>query len=324
MHGRDKYSGLAWEHFSSGIRPSDGGRWSAATFNKRTYRATQDQTVVRPFLADLAAKTVIFDFPYFDLSLAPDVWGITSWGAHDPGVAPASRPDGLHQEMTDRFGPYPAPEWIYGFCWPSAQKAQTAGEALTHATEVRSRASRWLLKERLPDWDLGIVVISECHSAVEPLWHGVDANHPLHALESAPPAAAALRKVYAAIDHMIGDLHQTFSDAILVLVAMHGMGPNDSDVPAMVLLPELLYIADQVLEKIPDHTALIADVTQLNFNVAYEIGFALAKGRRVVQTRHKGITPHRPWTYDVGVFDAIRYLKYENAEELERHIRGIA
>jgi predicted AlkP superfamily phosphohydrolase/phosphomutase len=240
-HGRDKYSGLAWEHLSSGIRPSDGGRWSAVTFDKRTYRTTQDHSVVRPFLADVAAKTVIFDFPYFDLSLAPNVCGITSWGAHDPGVAPASRPIGLHQEMSDLFGKYPAPEWIYGFCWPSAQKAQAAGEALTQATEVRLRASRWLLKERLPDWDLGVVVISECHSAIEPLWHGVDENHPLHALDSAPPAAAGLRKVYAAIDHLIGDLHQTFSDAILVLVAMHGMGPNDSDVPAMVLLPELLY-----------------------------------------------------------------------------------
>src|SRR3569833_1622409 len=41
-HGRDKYSGLAWEHLSSGIRPRDGGRWSAVTFNQRTYRATQD------------------------------------------------------------------------------------------------------------------------------------------------------------------------------------------------------------------------------------------------------------------------------------------
>src|SRR6266403_3133391 len=53
-HGRDKYSGLAWEHLSSGIRPRDGGRWSAVTFNKRTYQATQDHTVVRPFLADLS------------------------------------------------------------------------------------------------------------------------------------------------------------------------------------------------------------------------------------------------------------------------------
>ena len=241
-HGRDKYSGLAWEHLSSGVRPRDGGRWSAVTFNKRTYQATQDCTVVRPFLADLAdVKSVIFDFPYFDLSLAPKVRGITSWGAHDPGVAPAARPRGLLQEITERFGPYPAPEWIYGFCWPSAQKAQTAGQALAQATNVRSQASRWLLTERLPDWDLGVVVISESHSAIEPLWHGVDPLHPLHDLDSAPPAATALRIVYSAIDQMIGDLHQSFQDALLVLVAMHGMGPNDSDVPAMALLPELLY-----------------------------------------------------------------------------------
>lgn len=117
----------------------------------------------------------------------------------------------------------------------------SAGEALARAVETRSRASRWLLDERVPDWDLGIVVVGECHSAIEPLWHGVDENHPLHVLESAPHAAAALRKVYAATDRLIGDLHQAFPDATLVLVAMHGMGPNDSDVPAMALLPELLY-----------------------------------------------------------------------------------
>src|SRR5438309_8007187 len=53
------------------------------------------------------------------------------------------------------------------------------------------------------------------------------------------------------------------------------------------------FIADQVLEKILDRAALIADVTQLNFNVAYEIGFALAKEKRVVLTRHKGVAPNR-------------------------------
>src|ERR1700686_2506382 len=52
------------------------------------------------------------------------------------------------------------------------------------------------------------------------------------------------------------------------------------------------FIADQILDKISDRAALIADVTQLNFNVAYEIGFALAKEKRVVLTRHKGVTPY--------------------------------
>ncbi len=241
-HGRDKYSGLAWEHLSSGIRPRDGGRWSAVTFNPQTYQATQDHTVVHPFLADLpGVRSVVFDFPYFDLSRAPNVRGITSWGAHDPGVASASRPDRLHHEMINLFGPYPAPEWIYGFCWPSAQKAHAAGEALAQAVKVRSQASRWLLQQRLPDWDLGVVVISESHSVIEPLWHGVDPNHPLHGLHSAPPAAAALRKVYSAIDDLIGAFYEAFPETVLVLVAMHGMGQNDSDVPAMALLPELLY-----------------------------------------------------------------------------------
>jgi len=240
-HGRDKYSGLAWEHLSSGVAPKDGGRWSAVSFDRKTYSVHQDHTAVRPFLSDLTARTVVFDFPYFDLSLAPNVRGINNWGAHDPGVAPASRPNTLHEELHARFGSYPATEWIYGFCWPSADRTRAAGEALVRATDVRSRAATWLLGERLPDWDLGIVVISEGHSAIEPLWHGVDESHPLHKIESAPVAATALRKVYQAMDRMIGDLQEKFHDATVLLVAMHGMGPNDSDVPAMALLPELLH-----------------------------------------------------------------------------------
>ena len=240
-HGRDKYSGLAWEHLSSGLAPSDGARWSAVSFDPSTYEVRQEYTVARPFLSDLSAKTVVFDFPYFDLSLAPDVRGITNWGAHDPGVAPSSRPDTLRRELQDRFGSYPATEWIYGFCWPSAERTRTAGEALVRATELRSEVAAWLFGERLPDWDIGIVVISEGHSAIEPLWHGVDETHPLHGIESASAAETALKNVYSAMDRMIGNLSEEFKDATILLVAMHGMGPNDSDVPAMVLLPELLH-----------------------------------------------------------------------------------
>ena len=74
------------------------------------------------------------------------------------------------------------------------------------AVEIRSDAARWLLSERLPDWDLALIVVSEFHSAIEPLWHGVDSSHPLHAIESGAAAGTALRDVYSAIDRLIGDL----------------------------------------------------------------------------------------------------------------------
>jgi hypothetical protein len=83
------------------------------------------------------------------------------------------------------------------------------------------------------------------------------------------------------------------------------------------------FIAEQVLSNISEKTVLVADVTQLNFNVAYEIGFALAKGKRVVLTRHKGVMPSRPLVSEVGIFDVIGYLEYENAAQLEAHLRSI-
>jgi predicted AlkP superfamily phosphohydrolase/phosphomutase len=240
-HGFDKFSGLAWEHVSAGRAPSDGARWSAVTFDKDHYTARQQATTYRPFLADLALRSVVADLPYCDLAAAPNVRGFTAWGAHDPGIEPTSRPEGLLGEIAQRFGAYPAPEWIYGFSWPSPERTRLASDALTRAVNVRAESTRWLLSERIPDWDLAIVVAGETHSAIEPMWHGVDASHPLHGLPSAAPAATGLRDVYRATDNFIGTIAEAFPDATLVLFAMHGMGINDADVPAMALLPELLH-----------------------------------------------------------------------------------
>jgi hypothetical protein len=54
------------------------------------------------------------------------------------------------------------------------------------------------------------------------------------------------------------------------------------------------FIADQVLNRIDAANVFVADITQLNFNVTYEVGYALAKGKRVVLTRHNGLQPSPP------------------------------
>ena len=104
-HGVDKYSGLAWEHVSVGQAPNDGARWSAVTFDPGTYVACQEPTSSRPFLADVSARTVVFDVPYCDLDQAPLVRGLTNWGSHDPGVLPTSRPEAFTRNSIDILGP---------------------------------------------------------------------------------------------------------------------------------------------------------------------------------------------------------------------------
>jgi hypothetical protein len=240
-YGPAQRTGLAGEHFATGLSPELAQRWSAVHFDPRSYQVWQEGTRLRPFAADLDARTVVFDAPYFDLGAAPGVNGIVAWGAHDPGVAQASRPVDLVSELQRKFGAYPAGRWIYGFAWPSANRSSAMGQHLARAVDVRAEAAHWLLAERLPDWDLALVAVSEPHSVIEALWHGVDPAHPLHQLPGAGAARTSIHAVYHAIDRLVGRLTSAFPDALTVVFAMGGMGDNRSDAPSMLLLPELMY-----------------------------------------------------------------------------------
>ncbi len=240
-HGSAKRTGLAWEHFSSGLSPDDAERWSAVHFETDTYRVWHEGTGFTPFPDALSARTVAFDAPYFDLNRTGSVRGVMNWGAHDPGVAFHARPAGLADELVERFGEYPARECMYEICWPSPDRTRHLGDQLVRSAELRTEAALWLLRDRCPDWDVGIVVAGELHSAIEAFWHGIDADHPLHGMPSAPVAADRLRAVYRAADDMVARLGEAFPDATIVAFSMNGMGANGSDVASMLLLSELLH-----------------------------------------------------------------------------------
>ena len=240
-HGWATRTGLAWEHFSTGLKPEAAKRWSGVYFNSKNYSVWQEGTGLPPFVKNLDCKVVVFDPPYFNLSDVSNTLGMVNWGAHDPGVSTVSRPDRLHAEITERFGPYPAKNWIYGVTWQSVEQTQQMRTALVKAVNVRAEAAQWLLQERLPDWDLGIVVIGELHSATEAFWHGVDPTHPLHNIPSAQPAGMGLREVYRAADRLVDRLVRLFPEVTVITFSMGGMGQNNADIPCMVLLPELLH-----------------------------------------------------------------------------------
>jgi len=240
-HGPAQRTGLAWEHVASGLSPEAGGRWAAVEFDPATYDAWQEGARFTPWWAGLDRRVVVFDAPYVELRRAPNTRGVVGWGAHDPGIPMGAAPHELLDEFRGRFGDYPAPEFTYGLPFPSEARTRAMGERLGCALEVRSRAAKWLATERLRDWELFLAVAGEAHGAIEGLWHGVDPSHPLHAHPSAAAAKAALLEVHRALDRMVGELVGAAGDAAVVAFTMGGMGPNYSDVPSMVLLPELLY-----------------------------------------------------------------------------------
>lgn len=90
-HGSAKLTGLASEHVSTGLSPDDAGRYSAVHFDPDSYEVWQEGTRLAPFPAKMQASTVVFDLPYFDLTKAPNVQGLSPWGAHDAGNALAIR-----------------------------------------------------------------------------------------------------------------------------------------------------------------------------------------------------------------------------------------
>jgi predicted AlkP superfamily phosphohydrolase/phosphomutase len=240
-HGPALRTGLAGEHIATGLSPSAADRWAAVHFDPASYAVRQEGTGLAPFTDALGPRAVVFDPTYFDLARAPRTRGIVAWGAHDPGVACMSNPPTLLDEVSARFGAYPATEWLYGTPWNSLAASRQMGQQLSAGVRMRTRVARWLFRERLPDWDLALLTISEAHSALEGLWHGIDSSHPLHACPSAVAGAEGIRAVYAAIDDLVAELRAAFPEAAIVVFSMHGMGPNRSDAASMLLLAELLY-----------------------------------------------------------------------------------
>jgi predicted AlkP superfamily phosphohydrolase/phosphomutase len=239
-HGPAQRTGLAWEQFASGLSPEAARRWAAVEFDPKTYRVWQEGARFIPWWTALDRRVVVYDTPYVDFRRAPGTHGIVAWGAHDPGTPLASRPAGLQREFLERFGRYPS-AWTYATPWASEARTRMMGKVLAQALETRARAARWLAYERLRDWDLFIVVAGEAHGGTEGLWHGVDADHPLHQHPAAPVARTALLEIHRALDRMVEELVREAGDAAVVAFTMGGMGSNQSDVQSMALLPELLF-----------------------------------------------------------------------------------
>jgi hypothetical protein len=80
------------------------------------------------------------------------------------------------------------------------------------------------------------------------------------------------------------------------------------------------FIATKVLTSIDSHQVMIADITRLNFNVIYEIGYAIGKGRPVYIVKNSSLNVDDINLSELGMFDTLGYQNYSNSEDLTQLI----
>lgn len=78
-------------------------------------------------------------------------------------------------------------------------------------------------------------------------------------------------------------------------------------------------IGTTVLEQIDAGDVLVADISSLNFNVVFEVGYAIGRKKRVLLIRN-GRLREDPDIKKVGIFDTLGYRTYASTNDLLSHI----
>lgn len=75
-----------------------------------------------------------------------------------------------------------------------------------------------------------------------------------------------------------------------------------------------------ILAKIDESPFVVADITYLNHNVIYEIGFTVGRGKRAFLIRHSGTGGDREVAKEAGIFDTLGYHGYATFDELRNRL----
>src|ERR1017187_5575887 len=79
-------------------------------------------------------------------------------------------------------------------------------------------------------------------------------------------------------------------------------------------------LIDPILQTIDEAVFVVADISKLNFNVAYEIGFSIGRHKRVVLIRNRAIRADERLAMETGIFDTIGQHAYSNSDDLTKYL----
>ena len=84
------------------------------------------------------------------------------------------------------------------------------------------------------------------------------------------------------------------------------------------------FIISEVLRGIDKSDFLVADITTLNFNVTFEIGYAIGRGKRVIVVRNEAYGKAEDEKIRrLGIFDTLGYRNYQNYRDLAAIVKSV-
>ncbi len=240
-----------WVAFATGCRPSKTGFWDTVKFHPDGYEIVCDKVTsgynfkeYAPFYAlGDPYRVVAFDVPVSTVVENVNGLQITGWGGHFPFSYSQSEPADLLPSVVKKYGENPILHNDHGHWW-DANYLQWEQQAITQSTSARAKICRDLMQQG--PWDLFITAFGDTHSAGHDMWHRSQPDHPLYPYDYKSKAAAKdgdpMLKAFEDVDRAIGEiLDAAPEDAYVVCFAVHGMGPNLTDMLSMMFLPEMLY-----------------------------------------------------------------------------------
>jgi len=78
-----------------------------------------------------------------------------------------------------------------------------------------------------------------------------------------------------------------------------------------------------IFSNIEESNIIVADITKLNFNVTYEVGYAIGIGRRIFLIKNKEIKDDNEKIKKIGIYDTLGYETYPNSKSLSKTLQSI-
>ncbi|MCK0197397.1 hypothetical protein MWN34_10780 [Ancylobacter sp. 6x-1] len=75
-----------------------------------------------------------------------------------------------------------------------------------------------------------------------------------------------------------------------------------------------------ILAKIEEAPFVVADISYLNLNVIYEVGFTVGRGKRAFLIRHAETAGDKSVAKEAGIFDTLGYHEYATAEDIRNRL----